>query len=114
MKYQKRPVIIEAFTFAELVEHGKDNGGNIVNGMPWHFEFRGHPITHENDDCYLIPTLEGTMKMGRDDMLIVGVKREIYPCKADIFAATYDAVDSANADVDSRDEIALCPMPCSE
>jgi hypothetical protein len=96
MKYQKRPVIIEAFTFAELVEHGKANGANIVNGMPWHFEFRGHPITYENYDRYLIPTLEGTMKMGRADMLIVGVNGEIYLCKADIFAATYEAVDSAN------------------
>lgn len=30
------------------------------------------------------------MKMGRDDMLITGVKGEIYPCKRDIFEATYE------------------------
>jgi hypothetical protein len=90
MKYRKKPVVIEAITFDELVRHGIDSGGNIVRGMPWSFQYQGHPITHENDDCYLIPTLEGTMKMGRDDMLITGVKGEIYPCKSDIFAATYD------------------------
>lgn len=36
-----------------------------------------------------IPTLEGVMKMGRNDMLLTGVKGEIYPCKRDIFEATY-------------------------
>lgn len=91
-KYSKKPVVIEAITFGELVEHGKANGGNIVNGMPWSFEYAGHPITHENDQCYLIPTLEGTMHMTPNDMLITGVKGEIYPCKLDIFEATYDRV----------------------
>lgn len=92
MKYRKKPVVIEAITFDELVAHGRANGANIVNGMPWSFQYAGHPVTHENDDCYLIPTLEGTMKMGRTDMLITGVKGEIYPCKSDIFNATYEAV----------------------
>ena len=91
-KYSKKPVVIEAITFSELVEHGKANGGNIVNGMPWSFDYAGHPITHENDQCYLIPTLEGTMHMTPNDMLITGVKGEIYPCKLDIFEATYDRV----------------------
>ena len=92
MKFRKKPVVIEAFTFDELVAHGIESGAGIINGMPWSFQFWGHHITHENDDCYLIPTLEGTMKMMRDDMLIVGVKGEIYPCKGDIFAMTYEPV----------------------
>lgn len=90
-KYRKKPVVIEAITFAELVQHGKDSGANIVNGMPWSFSYNGHPITHENDECYIIPTLEGSMCFTPQDMLITGVKGEIYPCKLDIFAATYDA-----------------------
>lgn len=90
MKYRKKPAVIEAITFDELVEHGRNNGGNIVNGMPWSFHYAGHPITHENDDQYLIPTLEGTMRMNRGDMLITGIKGEIYPCKPDIFASTYE------------------------
>lgn len=91
MKYRKKPVIIEAITFEELVEHGREHG-NIVNGMPWSFDYAGHPITHENDNCYLIPTPEGTMRMTRSDMLITGVKGEIYPCKSDIFASTYELI----------------------
>lgn len=89
-RYTKKPVTIEAITFEELVAHGIAQGVTLHDGLPWSFDYRGQPITHENDDCYLIPTLEGTMKMGRTDMLITGVKGEIYPCKADIFAATYE------------------------
>lgn len=96
MKFRKKPVVIEAFTFDEFVQHGRNevlkNGGTL-NGerlMPWSFSFRGHAVTHERDDCYLIPTLEGVHNMTPADMLIVGVKGEIYPCKVDIFAATYE------------------------
>lgn len=91
-KYRKKPVIIEAITFEELIWHGSHFGGNIVNGMPWSFDYKGHQITHENDECYLIPTLEGTHNMTPNDMLITGVKGEIYPCKIDIFEATYEMV----------------------
>lgn len=91
-KYRKKPVVIEAITFDELVGYGLLLNSNIINGMPWRFSYQGHPITHESDDCYLIPTLEGTMKFMRGDMLITGVKGEIYPCKMDIFAATYERV----------------------
>lgn len=91
-KYKKRPVEIEAITFDELVEYGRNNGANIVEGMPWSFKYNGHSITHENDECYLIPTMEGTMKFGPTDILITGVKGEIYPCKNDIFELTYEKV----------------------
>lgn len=90
MKFRKKPVVIEAITFAELVQHGLENTTNVVNGMPWSFEYEGHPITHENDQCYLIPSLEGAMFFTPDDMLITGVNGEIYPCKRDIFEKTYD------------------------
>ena len=92
MKYRKLPVEIEAITFEELVEYGRNNGGDVLNVIPWAFTYCGHPITHENDDCYLIPTLEGTMKFNRGDMLITGVNGEIYPCKMDIFEKTYEKV----------------------
>ncbi len=88
--FRKKPVVIEAITFDELVAHGKTHTANIVNGMPWSFDYKGHPITHENDGCYLIPTLEGTHNMTPADMLITGVQGEIYPCKIDIFNATYE------------------------
>ena len=90
--YRKKPVVIEAITFDELVKHGVDSGATVHNGMPWSFEYKGYSITHEDGDTYLIPTLEGVMKFTRGDMLITGVQGEIYPCKADIFAATYEEV----------------------
>lgn len=88
-KFVKKPVIVEAITFDELVNIGKASGAPCYNGMPWSFNYQGQPITHENDNCYLIPTLEGTMRFERGDMLITGVKGEIYPCKRDIFEQTY-------------------------
>lgn len=96
-KFKKRPVIIEAITFEEFVECGwrylEEHGVESAHGMPWSFEYKGHPITHEGDDCYLIPTLEGTMKFNRGEMLITGVNGEIYPCKMDIFEKTYELVE---------------------
>jgi hypothetical protein len=91
-KFRKMPVVIEAITFDEFVEYGKNKGGNIVNGFPWHFKYNDHPVTHENDECYLIPTLEGVLHFTPKDMLITGVKGEIYPCKLDIFEKTYEHV----------------------
>ncbi len=41
-------------------------------------------------EVLLIATLEGVMRAEPGDWIIRGVKGEIYPCKPDIFAATYD------------------------
>lgn len=96
-KFVKKPIVIEAITFDELVKHGIQEGeegrANVVNGVPWSFDYKGQPITHENDDCYIIPTLEGNMHFNRGDMLITGVNGEIYPCKKDIFDKTYEEWD---------------------
>jgi hypothetical protein len=40
-----------------------------------------------------IPTLEGTMQASENDWIIRGVKGELYPCKPDIFAATYEPAE---------------------
>lgn len=92
-QFRKKPVEVEAITFEELVAYGLSAANvNIVNGMPWSFQYKGHPITHENDDCYLIPTLEGTMKFRRGSMLVTGVKGEIHPVEGEIFKLTYEEV----------------------
>ena len=44
-----------------------------------------------------INTLEGHMKANIGDMLIEGVKGELYGCRADIFAATYEPVETTLA-----------------
>lgn len=91
-RYRKKPVEIEAITFEEFIEYGKIYGGHMVDGMPWTFEYKGRTVTHETDECYIIPTLEGDYRFTPDDMLITGFKGEIYPCKKDIFEATYEFV----------------------
>lgn len=45
---------IEVVTLEQLIEHGRNNGANIVNDMPWSFRYKEHSVTHENDDCYLV------------------------------------------------------------
>ena len=44
----------KVLSFDDLVEYGKDSGAPLVDGMPWSFSFEGHPVTHENDQCYLV------------------------------------------------------------
>ena len=109
MKFRKKPVVIEALTFDEMVARAKDDpeasfvpSATVRGGIPWSFKINGHAVSHENDDCYVICTLEGTHHMTRADMLIIGVKGEIYPCKLDIFAATYQSVDEGS--------LCGCPM----
>lgn len=90
--YRKKPVIIQAMTFDELIVYGLNNTDNIVNDMPWSFQLNGYSISYETDSSYVIETLEGNHLMTSDDMLIIGVKGEIYPCKKDIFYLTYEEV----------------------
>lgn len=90
-KYRKKPVVIEA---AHLTREGAHEvatwcGGRVVE------EAKASDPT----DVYLgldIPTLEGIMRASVGDYVIRGVQGEFYPCKPDIFAATYEpAEDSA-------------------
>lgn len=93
-RFRKRPVVIDAYTFDEFLAYGREQAPKdaaLHNGYPWHFKFHGHPVTHENDNLYLVPTLEGTMNFRRGDMILVGIKGEVYPCEREIFEASYEA-----------------------
>lgn len=92
-KYKKKPVVIEAITFQEFIEYGIKQAVCLVAGEPWHFEYKGHPVTQENSNRYLVPTLEGVHNFTPEDMLITGVNGEIYPCKIDIFEKTYEKME---------------------
>ena len=75
-KYRKKPVIIDA------IEYTGKNGAEI--GL-----FVGAADRNERNQ-FLIHTLEGTMAADPGDYIIRGVQGEFYPCKPDIFAATYE------------------------
>jgi len=54
-----------------------------------------------------IETPEGTMKADRGDWIIRGVKGEIYPCKPDIFEASYESVQE-QADCPHAEPFRFC------
>lgn len=67
------PAEIEAISFNELVSYGLAHGANIVNGMPWSFHYKGQPVSHETDICYLVlatNTRYGLTKFTPNDMLL--------------------------------------------
>ena len=78
-KYRKKPVVIEA------VQWLGSNFGEMTDFM--------HDIYGVDDKNLIIPTLEGDMTAGMNDWIIKGVKGEFYPCKPDIFEATYEKVE---------------------
>lgn len=92
MKYVKKPIVVEAFQLgvdvvpgwfyvAKLV--GEDAGCEIVD---IHYKTGEIGIIQS---C-IIYTPEGDMTANKGDFIIKGVKGEIYPCKKDIFEATYE------------------------
>jgi len=52
--YIRKPSIVMAYMFDEFVQYGRTHGANIVNGMPWSFEFFGCSVTHENNHRYIL------------------------------------------------------------
>jgi hypothetical protein len=79
-QYRKKPVVIEAMQVL---------GGTSFDEVK---EFTsGTKMTQIKNDIYLL-TLEGDMRVSLGDYIIKGVKGEFYPCKPDIFKATYDEV----------------------
>lgn len=86
MRYRKKPVVVEAVKF---------DGTNYREVL----EFI-HPDMSETELAgaekmklpIVIETLEGDMNVSIGDYVIRGVQGEFYPCKPDIFEATYEAI----------------------
>lgn len=90
MKYRKKPVVIEAFKWTGGHDQQEDPEWiveAIRKGSVW-FKNIGTP-----DVQCCIKTLEGTMIASVGDYIIKEVKGELYPCKPDIFEATYDIAE---------------------
>lgn len=91
-QYRKKPVVIEAMhlTRENVREVARWCGGRVFEDAK----------ASDPTDVYValdIPTLEGTMRAethGGGDFIIRGVQGEFYPCKPDIFEATYEAVSN--------------------
>lgn len=80
VKFRKKPVVVDAWcrSFGDPPEW-------VLKAVTRGIE--------EGWDHWQIGTLEGTMTMLPGDMLIRGVNGEVYPCRPDIFDATYERVE---------------------
>lgn len=87
MKYRKKPVIIEAFQLGVdnipdwFMQKVKSNDIVLICNQVGSVQ------------CCHIKTLEGIMIADLNDFIIKGVKGELYPCKPDIFEATYELAE---------------------
>ncbi len=84
-KFRKKPVVIEAM---QLPPEGDDASDELVGWLHKHAGSRELESGHNG--ALLIHTLEGTMEASPNDWIIIGVQGEMYPCKPDIFEATYE------------------------
>lgn len=76
MKFRKKPVVIEAEQFHV----------NTLQGWP-------QGVYRDGENRFFIDTLEGPLHVSDEDWIITGIKGERYPCKPDIFKATYEPVE---------------------
>nr|DAQ93435.1 MAG TPA: PGDYG protein [Caudoviricetes sp.] len=91
MKYRKKPVVIDAFQWTGGLEQEDDSEWileAIKNKTAW-FKNGGTP-----DVKFMIQTLEGVHEASVGDYIIRGIAGEIYPCKPDIFRATYEPLNN--------------------
>jgi len=97
MKFRKKPVVIEAFQMTIGDRTNNENWPNWLN-QAWNLN-RGKPGSvfptegGTGDGTVSIGTLEGEMLVNFGDWIIQGVEGELYPCKSEIFAATYDSIE---------------------
>ena len=96
-KYRKKPVVIDAIQLTDR---------NVRQVYEWVHDcvaIKTDIDLHKWDDYVQlviakgmkIPTLEGKMVASINDYIIKGVQGEFYPCKPDIFEATYEVVNES-------------------
>ena len=77
--YRKKPVEIQAVEWS---------GENVLEVL----EFTGSKAMYDGAGRIKVHTLEGVMNANIGDYIIRGIKGEFYPCKPDIFKASYESV----------------------
>ena len=95
-KYKKKPVVIEAYQLGcshDVPDWFMDAVTN--NKIVLHKDPARSPFDTSHDPLIVaeIETLEGIMKAQYQDYIIKGVAGEIYPCKPEIFKATYELAE---------------------
>lgn len=90
MDYRNKPVVVEAFQY-----DGDFNDRNGNYYVPdWAVKGLEREIfSFEGQGDLFINTLEGKMSVSVGDYIIKGAQGEFYPCKSDIFEATYESCE---------------------
>lgn len=101
MRVRKRPVEVDAVQWHRMGDHPavvplvvqRYVNGRLVDtpGANIYPNDQAYYPGMENTHGYIV-TLEGGHIVYPGDWIITGVKGERYPCKPDIFAATYEVV----------------------
>ncbi|MHB1260355.1 MAG: hypothetical protein ACYC2H_01430 [Thermoplasmatota archaeon] len=95
-KFRKKPVVISAEQFTGTVPYPEGVTGRWIDPVGGVHDGQEHvndgSIVNV-DYTAVIDTLEGAMRVNIGDWVITGVKGERYPCKPDIFEATYEPVE---------------------
>lgn len=96
-KFRKKPVVIDAMQIPQEAENHANMHSLKALLAPvykWIKDLDPEVVVWPNFENagLTIPTLEGKMEARPGDWIIKGVKGEFYPCKPDIFEATYEAV----------------------
>ena len=88
MKYRKKPVEVEAMQYTD------DTYETLIQLQEF-LPFKELIISYKepNSPKIVIPMIEGDLYASIGDYIIKGVKGELYPCKPDIFEATYERVE---------------------
>ena len=89
-RFKKKPVVVDAIRVAEAIRAARDEWKALPEWLSAAYE--AGAILFGNKSV-MIRTLEGTREGLLNDWIIRGVKGELYPCKPDIFKATYDRVE---------------------
>lgn len=99
-RFRKKPVVIEAFQMTRERRWDNSEWPTWLNEA-WQREPRKGSVWIDPDapvvpgretlaELLLCGTLEGSLRIDWDDWIIQGVRGELYPCKPDIFEATYE------------------------
>ena len=89
MKYRKKPVVIEAYRYIGDCFDALEWAGLVSDGNGTYLQYVSGEGMH-------VHTKEGKMHVTEGDYIICGVKGEFYPCKPDIFEATYTLVPDSS------------------
>lgn len=92
MKYKTKPNIVNIVSFDELVEYGITHGANIVNNMPWSFEYCGLTVTHERNDCYILSDGWTTTYFIRENLLVVDESGDVFIIDKNTLEKEYELV----------------------